>query len=191
MGPVHEFELRELLEKGSLSTETLVWHVDMPDWTPWSTLFPPPPTQNMVLEAVTAPKTRPAGFWIRGVALLVDGVFLQMAGLGLRVLLGNWVDFGSDKDPSLNWFILNLILLISYNTYFVGRYAGTPGKILLRLRIVRQGDLPMDYHLALMRYLYSFFSGITLGFGYFMAIRDPQKRTLHDRMAGTTVQMEN
>jgi uncharacterized RDD family membrane protein YckC len=138
-----------------------------------------------------------AGFWIRFLAKLLDGLVLALA---LSPLLG-WFFFTVFRQAQANpqqlpesytstiWLI-ELVYFgahIAYNVVFVGRYGATPGKMACKLRVVRPGGQPVTYMQAFGRVLSEFVSGILCDLGYVMAAFDIEKRALHDRMASTRV----
>lgn len=83
--------------------------------------------------------------------------------------------------------MLALPLNLALNTFFVGRYGATPGKLVLKLRVVDVNLEPVTYLRALGRCLAEIISGVTCYIGYLMAVYDGQCRTLHDHIAGTRV----
>ncbi|MFN2621770.1 MAG: RDD family protein [Chthoniobacterales bacterium] len=128
------------------------------------------------------------GFWIRLVAKFVDGIVLQVAGLGLRFVVSLMFDPTKQVGAFLvvDW-ILSLIIGASYATYFVGKFGATPGKMACRLRIVMADGSKVTYLRAFGRHFAEILSSITLGIGYIMAAFDDEKRSLHDRVCDTRV----
>ena len=76
---------------------------------------------------------------------------------------------------------------ITLTVFFLGRFGATPGKMVLRLKVVRPGGEPISYLHAAGRYLAENVSVMTLYIGYLIAAFDSERRTLHDRIAGTRV----
>jgi predicted Zn finger-like uncharacterized protein len=139
----------------------------------------------------TAAENRPkAGFWLRLVALMIDGFlvfFLQVVfSLLLMFLSGN--GFQLQGVMAVLVELLSLILSLFYWIFFTGYCGQTPGKMLLRIKVIRSDGEPLTYGLAFYREVIGkFISGIILGIGYLMAAFDEQKQGLHDRMAKTYV----
>lgn len=134
------------------------------------------------------------GFWIRFAALFVDGVVVNALGMILGVLMGVSVSEQMASDPSVSFstvqwvhLILQVSLAIFYYTWFVGKYGGTPGKLILGLRIVDEHGGPIGYSMAVKRYLATILSALTLGIGYLIAAWDSEKKTLHDILVRTRV----
>lgn len=131
-----------------------------------------------------------AGFWIRFVALLIDsvlvtavqgvcGFFLGLAGRGMTeqelVLLGVSFMFGSAVS-------------VAYYVFFTGYCGQTPGKMALRIKVIRSDGSDISYGRAFLREAVGkFISALILFVGYLMAAFDSQKQGLHDRMADTYV----
>jgi uncharacterized RDD family membrane protein YckC len=70
---------------------------------------------------------------------------------------------------------------------FVKAFGATPGKLLLGLTVVRADGKSMSWSVAAWRCVAISFSQMMFGLGYLMAATDPEKRALHDYLAGTRV----
>ena len=97
-----------------------------------------------------------------------------------------------DVAPSAKWltplvWACGWTFHLAYDTYFVSRFGATPGKMLLCMRVATADGSRPGWRRALCRSLAEWLSKITLGAGYAMALFDPQRRTLHDRLCGTVV----
>ncbi|MFC7736264.1 RDD family protein [Roseomonas sp. GCM10028921] len=130
-------------------------------------------------------RIRLAGFWTRLAAQLLDAAWMLPLGIGF-VLVGEFVQGGRGLSPGadvLLQFISALIILI----FWAARQA-TPGKILLRLRVVdAENGLTPPWPRLVARYLGYIVSGLPLGLGYLWMLWDPQKQCWHDRIARTLV----
>lgn len=87
-----------------------------------------------------------AEFWRRFCALLIDAVALLPL-----FAVSFWL---SDKHRLFNfyYFLPHLIFLIWYNVYLVKKFGGTPGKILLGLKITNLDGTAVDRKTAFKRY---------------------------------------
>ena len=85
------------------------------------------------------------------------------------------------------FILVRLILSFAYEVFFVGRFGGTPGKLLLRMRIVRSDFSRLTYGRAAIRFFGKMLSDLTMYIGYIMVGFDPQRRALHDYIADTRV----
>lgn len=84
-------------------------------------------------------------------------------------------------------FFVPQILSALYYVLFLGWRGATPGKMLLKIKVVRPDGSPISYGASFLRYIGVFISSIILMMGYIMAFFDKENRTLHDRIAGTRV----
>ncbi|MBW6508802.1 MAG: zinc-ribbon domain-containing protein [Desulfuromonadales bacterium] len=135
-----------------------------------------------------------ATFWMRAVATLVDAAIvfgLQMILGGILALAGTVTVVGSDGGGGETAFIVHFfsyLISFTYYIFFTGYCGQTPGKMVLRIKVVRQDGSPISYGRAAFREVPAkFLSGIIFGIGYLMVIFDEQKRALHDRLADTYV----
>lgn len=149
----------------------------------------PPYRPGAPIDAV--PK---AGFWIRVVATLVDAFIV----FGLQFILGSILavagtvtTVGAETgagETAMVVHLFNLIISFVYYVFFTGYNGQTPGKMALRIKVVRRDGGPVGYARAAFREVPAkFLSGILFGIGYLMVAFDEQKRGLHDRMSDTYV----
>ncbi len=132
-----------------------------------------------------------AGFWIRVVAKLIDGMILGVVNMIFSVPLGAMMTSSSDPYRFFGLtMILNaffMALQAAYTTFFVGRFGATPGKMAGRLKVVTGDGGKVSYLRALGRHFAEFITSMTFLIGYIIAAFDDQKRTLHDRICNTRV----
>ncbi|MBI5166882.1 MAG: RDD family protein [candidate division NC10 bacterium] len=145
-------------------------------------------------EAASLPK---AGFWIRFLAFLIDYALLSFAGTVLAysifavVGLGSLFSGGFTED--MMYLALGVVLpvlvaiIIAYYVIFVGWRGQTPGKILLKLKIIQDTGEEMTYGRAFLRWVGYLISTAILGIGYIMIAFSRQKQGLHDKIASTYV----
>jgi uncharacterized RDD family membrane protein YckC len=144
------------------------------------------------------------GFWIRAGAYMIDQIALFLVRLPFELVLRGYV-FWNMFEPTSGgsaqsfwqlrgifiayglYFIFALLLSLGYYVFFVGRYGATPGKMALKLRIVRSDLTKVSYLRALGRYFAQGLSGMLLYIGYIMAGFDSEKRALHDYLCDTRV----
>ena len=134
---------------------------------------------------------RPAGFWIRALALLIDGVivlFVQFTlGVMARRLFGPEVEDDMAYQSGIVLFTLLFTLLYTSALHAVG--GQTIGKMVARVRVVGLDGEPPAFGTALLRY-FGYFASLffTLTLGYVMAGLRRDRRALHDLIAGTRVE---
>jgi uncharacterized RDD family membrane protein YckC len=123
------------------------------------------------------------------VMFIVYGMFIGEALLSGRSLF----EYGDPESLANLMFqmsisILGTVFQVAYNTWFLGRYGATPGKMALGLRVVRTDGSKVTYLRAFARYWAEMLSGIMCYLGYVMAFFDAQsRRTLHDGICDTRV----
>ena len=91
-----------------------------------------------------------AGFWRRFGAFWIDFlVFLPLFPI---------VYFGESLTRlfQLFWFLPGLLIGLWFHVYLVQRYGGTPGKLLLRMRITMVDGSPVTTRAAFLRYVVLF-----------------------------------
>lgn len=142
---------------------------------------------------------RYGGFWIRFVATIVDGFVLGIASIPLSIIQNRMiVQRTGGPNPDLQemadafgviaiFWVLSILIGMTYYTLFVGRFAATPGKMACRLKVVMSDGGRVTYARALARYFAAMLSSMTLLIGYIIAAFDDQKRTLHDHICDTRV----
>ena len=133
---------------------------------------------------------RPAGFWIRTLAAVIDFVLfaLVQSSLGLvgRRMLGADLDSVATFKPVAAFF--TLVFAGAYTTVLHSLAGQTIGKMLVGVRVVAGDDGPPPFGAALLRFGAYFASVATLGLGFAMAGLRRDKRALHDLIAGTRVE---
>lgn len=130
-----------------------------------------------------------AGFWIRFVATIVDGIIMQLVGFAQGLMMGLWMP--PDPEAQMTALFVNVGISIAigaaYEIFFIGKFGATPGKMALRLRVVTASGGSVSYARACGRYFSKFLSSMILLIGYIMAAFDDEKRALHDRICDTRV----
>lgn len=146
----------------------------------------------MSQEAVDAiPK---AGFWVRLVAAVIDMiiVFTLQFLLGALLAFAGLSSLGFNADSAGTIAVLVQIfsyaLSFAYYIVFTGYCGQTPGKMAVRIKVIRRDGNAISFGRAAFREVPAkFISGIIFGIGYLMVAFDDQKQGLHDRMARTYV----
>ena len=120
---------------------------------------------------------RPAGFWIRAGAYLIDGLALAFpAAIGYVSL---------PKPASM---VYRLIVAAVYFTWMPLACNGqTLGKMAAGIGIVRTDGSPLTAGRLLARWLGYLLSSLLIGVGFLCAAFTPEKRALHDYLVDTRV----
>lgn len=133
----------------------------------------------------------PAGFWIRLVAIIIDGIIINVVlgiiggFLGFNSLTGGGLEDYSAGAQTLIQSVF-LVIQVGYGTVLLAYYGTTPGKRLFNIYILdANGNKGIGIGRALGRELSKFVSFLILLIGYIMAAFRSDKRALHDLMAGT------
>lgn len=120
-------------------------------------------------------------FFARAAAFLIDWAVV--------LLLSMFLALGVTADDSARLAIL-LVVLSLYEIGFHVVIGATPGKMALRIHVAGPNAERLDPDKVILRYLI-FFLGILVIAGAVvsavMVLTDPQRRALHDRIAGSRV----
>jgi uncharacterized RDD family membrane protein YckC len=138
------------------------------------------------------------GFWIRFVAKFIDGIILGIGQWAILIpvsmLVAPSMMEGGDQALSPNFFmfigiqvLLGISIPLLYNTFFLGRWGATLGKMACGLKVVTPEGGDVTYMRAFGRFFAEWISMIILYIGYIMVGFDDEKRSLHDRICSTRV----
>jgi uncharacterized RDD family membrane protein YckC len=142
------------------------------------------------------------GFWRRAAAYGIDKTILQVfyiilfvAGLliqGVDQPIRHWMEldlYESLVGSGVIWiyYLMALFLDMIYFTWFHGSIGQTPGKMLMRLRVVQATGGPMTFGLAFLRWVGYLISTLAAYLGFIWIAFDRRKQGWHDKIAGTLV----
>jgi len=153
--------------------------------------------------------TNYAGFWMRLVAVIIDGIIIGVAQSFVLVPLLAAVGFGfasnaetmdfSDPDQAAGiiasiaalmggYWILAMVIQVLYFTFMESsKLQATVGKLALGIKVTDLQGNKLDFTKALIRNLCRIISNFTLLIGYIMAGFTEKKQALHDMIASTLV----
>jgi uncharacterized RDD family membrane protein YckC len=145
-----------------------------------------------------------AGFWIRFVAVMIDGLiltcfFFLIAVIGF-MLAGKNI-FNTLQNPNVTPADIGMIYggigllylvffagTVAYQSWFVARRGGTPGKLALGLKVVRSDGSALTLGRSVGRaFAYILNNLVPFCLGFIIAGFDTQKRALHDHVCDTRV----
>jgi uncharacterized RDD family membrane protein YckC len=96
------------------------------------------------------------GFWVRLGALFIDVLIWAPVAAPTFWMSSHCHLF------QIYWWPFGTLLGIFYSIYLVKRFGGTPGKLILGLRIAKVNGSPVGYKEATLRYLPDFILGLFL-----------------------------
>ena len=136
---------------------------------------------NKIVD-MTAPHY--AGFWIRLLAMIIDGIIL---GIISKILFGDTVVQTTNGSITMQFNNAYTLVPLIYTLACWMLFSATPGKYLLGLRIVDEEGNKLSPAKAIIRYLGYIVSSIILCIGYLMIGFSSKKQGLHDLIAKTYV----
>lgn len=129
-----------------------------------------------------------AGFWIRFVAVFIDGILLMVVQQAVSLVITGDTTFANAGSPNGLVTILNLVIGAGYA---IGMESSakqaTLGKMAVGIKVGDEYGNRITVGKAVGRYFSKLLSAITLGIGFIMAAFDNRKQALHDRIVGTVV----
>lgn len=135
-----------------------------------------------------------AGFWLRAVAAMIDGLLCQIVTLMLAFPLGFTVWFpisplavmsNFDIAPGIGFGIV--VQWLWYTLAESSAWQASIGKRMLGLQVTDLSGKPIDFMRANGRYWSKLLSGLFFGFGFLMVAFSDKKQGLHDKLAGTLI----
>jgi len=166
-----------------------------PGAAPGATFSAPSATMSPVRPVATL---RYAGFWIRFLARIVDGLIIGLVNFVVTMPLGI-ASFGfltgtpdlSDIASMVGMILLATTIKVAiagvYEITLTTMKGATLGKMALGLKVVRPDGSGISAGRSAGRFFGTWLSGVILCIGYIIAAFDDEKRSLHDRLCDTRV----
>jgi uncharacterized RDD family membrane protein YckC len=170
---------------------------------------PPPPGYAAYSPTGPAVASGSAGFWIRFLAVIIDGLIIGIPfwilgsmfaddtttrtfsnGSTTQTDTGFNISFGWNSAAPLWLNTLNTLVTLTYFGYFEGGLTGqTLGKRVAGIRVVdaNTGQPGIGFGRAVGRYFARILSAIPCLLGYFWMLWDARKQTWHDKLVNTVV----
>ena len=135
------------------------------------------------------------GFWIRLAAFLIDLILYAALSFSIGWILGlairvGWLGSGLLDDSlgtELLGRLIGALVLMAYHTLFIGIVGQTPGKMLLRIKVVDQYGNKPGWGAALGRETIGRLLSSFFWLGHLWVAWDKEKRSWHDKFGGTYV----
>ncbi len=166
--------------------------------TPAPGMVATPPPAPSPAPPPAAPAVRFGGFWIRFLAVVIDGFLISaviypisfiiaigIAGAGYAVRMPQ---MGVQLVTVISAFSLGVLGNWLYEALLMSsEKQATVGKMILRLRVTDLEGQRISFGRATARHFAKYLSGLLLCIGYIMAAFTERHQALHDLVAGTLV----
>lgn len=173
-GPYPDYEIRSRIEHGEMTSEEMVWHEGLPEWTPVGELelfrntlekqvpasVPPPLPKAYTEETVKEkPKAHLARrFWARWTDLTIYSALwwlgMYLGGRDIGLAIGNL------------WLLISMFLpWFAVEAWLIHRFGQTPGKWLMGLKVSNEDGSALALKESIWRSLRVMITGIGFGWG--------------------------
>ncbi len=157
-----------------------------PAWQPPAVTYPPVPT------------VRYGGFWIRFVAVIIDGILVGIVVWPVALLMTVAIGLAghSVSMPGNGINLVSVVVRLAFSALAKWIYEAsmecssrqaTVGKMALALKVTDLEGRRISFARASGRHFAKYISGMILLIGYIMAGFTERKQALHDIIAGTLV----
>lgn len=152
---------------------------------------------------VAASRVQYAGFWIRFLAIILDGLILGVVlspiTFGIFALMGATASFANNADdPARAMAVVFPAFFLAFGLGVIAKWLyealltssskqATIGKMACGLRVTDLQGRRLTFARATGRFFAKYISSMTLLIGYIMAGITERKQALHDFIAGTYV----
>jgi uncharacterized RDD family membrane protein YckC len=171
-------------------------------------ITPPSPLQPVVAPAFDQPAAVPfggpqfsgpiyAGFWVRFLAALIDGIILQVASviivlpiafvLGIAAATSGNAEAASSLGTGVGVLVSLVVQWIYEAGFLSSAKQATPGKMALNLVVADENGAKISFARASGRHFGKYLSALILLIGYLIQPFTAKRQALHDLLAGTLV----
>jgi uncharacterized RDD family membrane protein YckC len=129
------------------------------------------------------------GVGLRAVAVIVDSVILFVVGYVIASMTGGTTAGGFQLNgaPAFLWFLINF----AYFIVMEAQMGGTVGKLMLGLRVVKEGGGALDWQASIVRNILRIVDSIPFVVPYLLGAifiwTSDKRQRLGDRVANTVV----
>ncbi len=135
-------------------------------------------------------ENKPAGFWIRFLAFIIDGFFISL----LTWIFAAWITgevhlLTETATPETQAeYFADFIYSVFFIIFFTAsRYKGSPGKLICQIQVTNEDGSQISLPKSIGRYFSYILSVLTLLIGFMMAGWTEDKKALHDFICKTRV----
>lgn len=143
----------------------------------------------MITEPQPSSAARPAGFWIRVAASIIDTIVTLIVTMPILLAIYGGEYFASQemvKGPA--HFLISYVLPAVATIALWIVFGGTPGKLVCGLRVVHaETGERLELWQGIVRYLGYFVSIIPIFLGFLWIAWDARKQGFHDKLARSLV----
>ena len=155
---------------------------------------------------ITTPVVRYAGFWIRFVAYLIDGIAISIATStvffmfffhSFKEIIAHQQEIISNEEIPDPFAIISMFAPMIFFSFIIhwlyysllesSKNQATLGKMALDLMVTDTGGNRISFARASGRYFGKILSGMIMCVGFIMAAFTDKKQALHDKLAETLV----
>jgi uncharacterized RDD family membrane protein YckC len=158
---------------------------------------PPYSTPREGVPIDTLPPLEGKSFWNRAFAYILDTIIYYITKWAVALLFGVFLGTISaiiriDLIPSSALpcgvsLLEGLVLTTAYFTIFEASYGATPGKMILRMRVVSTDGTNPGFLDALIRGLFRYFDGLIFGIIAYSSMKPPLHQRYGDKATNTMV----
>jgi uncharacterized RDD family membrane protein YckC len=134
-------------------------------------------------------QVRYAGFWIRWVAVFIDGIIVSIVVIPVAIAFAfiNYSELDLLED-SYGVNFIGYLIAWGYYIFMTDKYQATLGKRWMGIKVANEDFTKAPLGKIILRETVGkIISGFILCIGYIMAAFGPKKRALHDVISGTVV----
>jgi uncharacterized RDD family membrane protein YckC len=140
----------------------------------------PPLSQSSVQELV---QVKYAGFWVRWVAFIVDGMIISIPINIIAFLLSISIPtFNTPDGQTLVMSVINFAVILLYSSLMIYYKGATLGKMLVGIEVKSEDLRPLSITRIILREVSKIISTLIIFIGYIMAGFTEKKQALHDKI---------
>jgi uncharacterized RDD family membrane protein YckC len=135
----------------------------------------------------TAIAQRPAGFWIRVVAYIIDSIILGVFNLVVTFAVALAAGGSIQGSPVGLLYLVEFLVAVAYFSYMWSSRGQTIGMMATNLQVIREDGSPLTLGQAIGRVFALVLSFLILYIGVIMVAFTARKQGLHDMICHTLV----